>query len=81
MDRYRRIIGTGDSAEQVALMGEILAIAKEQFYVMGISLPPNGYGIVKNNFHNVPAVMPSAGLPYPNPAPTNPPQYFIVGEE
>jgi peptide/nickel transport system substrate-binding protein len=81
MDRYRRIIGTGDSAEQVALMGEILDIAKEQFYVMGLSLPPNGYGIVKNNFHNVPAVMPSAGLPYPNPAPTNPPQYFIEGEE
>ena len=81
MDLYRRIIGTGDNAEQIALMGEILAIAKEQFYVMGISLPPNGYGIVKNNFHNVPAVMPSAGLPYPNPAPTNPSQYFIEGEE
>jgi peptide/nickel transport system substrate-binding protein len=60
------------------LMREILEIAAEEFYIVGISLPSPGYGIVRNNFHNVPESMPDAWL-YPNPAPTNPEQYFIEG--
>lgn len=76
MELYDQLKATGDPDKQAELMKQILEIAADQFYVIGISLPPNGYGIVKNNFHNVPASMPGAWL-YPNPAPTNPCQYFI----
>jgi peptide/nickel transport system substrate-binding protein len=57
-------------------MKQILQIAQEQFYAIGIVLPTPGYGIVKNNFKNVPKTMPGAWL-YPNPGPSDPPQYFI----
>jgi peptide/nickel transport system substrate-binding protein len=59
-------------------MREILEIAKDQFYVIGISLPTPSYGIVKNNFHIVLPSFPNAWL-YPHPAPTNPFTYFIEG--
>jgi len=74
--RFSRAAGL---EEQEEIMKQVLEIAEEQFWVMGISLPTNGFGIVKNNFHNVPPVMPGAWS-YPTPAPTNPEQYFITGE-
>lgn len=76
MELYDQVQATADPDEQLRLMTEILEIAKEQFYHIGIGTLPPGYGIVKNNFHNVPEAMPQAGL-YPNPAPTMPEQYFI----
>ena len=51
-------------------------IAAEQFQVMGIHTVPVSYGMIKPNFFNVPPLMFSAAI-YPNPAPTNPFQYFI----
>jgi peptide/nickel transport system substrate-binding protein len=77
MELYDQIKGSGDAAQQEALMKEILQIAADEFYALGISLPAPGYGIVKNNFKNVPASFPNAWL-YPPPAPTNPEQYYIV---
>ena len=76
MELYRQLIATGDPARQGELMRRILAIAAEEFYTIGISLPGNGYGIVKNNFRNVPKLIPDAFV-YPNPALTNPSQYFV----
>lgn len=76
MNLYDQLKSTGDTKKQKELMNEILEISKEQFYVIGISLPSPGFGIVKNNFGNVPDLMPYAWL-YPTPAPTNPCQYFI----
>jgi len=76
MALYDQIKATGDQAEQEALMKQIIAIAKDQFYMIGLSSSPPGYGIVKNNFHNVPTAMPDAWQ-YPTPAPTNPEQYWI----
>jgi peptide/nickel transport system substrate-binding protein len=76
MDLYNQLKTTGDAAKQDDLMKQILEITQQEFYVIGISLPANGYGIVKNNFHNVPQSMPGSWL-YPNPAPTNPMQYYI----
>ena len=76
MELYDQIQASADADEQMRLMTEILEIAKEQFYHIGIASQPPGYGIVKNNFHNVPESMPQAGL-YPNPAPTMPEQFFI----
>lgn len=76
MELYDQIKATGDQELQMELMREILEISKEQFYVIGISSSPPGYGIVKSNFHNVPESMPGSWQ-YPTPAPTNPEQYFI----
>lgn len=76
MDLYDQIKASGDPAEQAELMTQILDMAAEQFYAIGIALPASGYGIVKNNFHNVPSPHPGAWL-YPNPGPTNPEQYWI----
>jgi ABC-type transport system substrate-binding protein len=70
------IQGSGDAAKQGEAFKQLLAIAKEQFYVIGISLPGNGYGIAKNNFKNVPKSIPGAWL-YPSPGPTDPPQYYL----
>ena len=77
MEAYNEIKATGDAAEQDALMAEILQIAADEFYALGIALPAPGYGIVKNNFKNVPASFPNAWL-YPHPAPTNPEECYIV---
>jgi peptide/nickel transport system substrate-binding protein len=76
MELYDDLLSTSDPDTQNALMNEILQIAADEFYVMGVTLPTSGYGIVKNNFHNVPSIMPSAWL-YGNPGPTNIMQYFI----
>jgi peptide/nickel transport system substrate-binding protein len=76
MELYDQIKASGDPAEQAELMNEILEIAADQFYAIGISLNPPGYGIVKNNFHNVPSPHPNAWL-YPQPGPVNPPQFWI----
>ncbi|MBZ0319212.1 MAG: ABC transporter substrate-binding protein [Anaerolineae bacterium] len=76
---YDQVKTTPDLDEQNVLMAEIIQIAADEFYVIGISLPPSGYGIVQNDFYNVPASMPDSWT-YPNPAPTNTEQYFIKSE-
>lgn len=40
--------------QRFEIMKEIVAIAREQFWTIGVSLPAESYAIVKNNFHNVP---------------------------
>ena len=75
MDLYNQLKAEPDTAKQAELMKQILQIAQENFYVMGISLPLEGYGIVKNDFHNVPEKMFGAWL-YPHPGPVNPQQFF-----
>ncbi len=76
MDLYKQIQETGDAAQQEELMKQLLQISADEFYAIGIALGPNGYGIVKNDFMNVPSPIPGSWL-YPNPAPTNPEQYWI----
>lgn len=78
MELYRQLQANPDPAVQAELMQEILEIAQEGFYVMGISLEPASYGIVKNNFHNVPDTMFEAWTLL-SPAQTAPEQYFIEG--
>lgn len=75
MELYNELKATGDIKKQKELMRQILEITKEQFYVIGISLPPTGFGIKKYSFENVPDKMIYAWL-YPTPTPTNPCQYF-----
>ena len=76
MDLYNQLKATADPDAQNKLMTQILDIAADQFYTVGISLPANGYGIVKNNFHNVPDTILASYL-YPNPGPTNTFTYYI----
>lgn len=66
--------------EQNQIMSKILKIAGEQFYTIGIATFQQLYGIVKNNFKNVPQFMPESWI-YPNPAPTNPCQYYIEKQQ
>ena len=53
---------------QVKAMNELLALSADQFYVIGIMTPPDQYGIVKNNMHNVPERM-ILSFVFPTPGP------------
>jgi peptide/nickel transport system substrate-binding protein len=77
MDLYRQLQASGDPDEQVKLMNQILDIAADEFWTMGIAWQAAGYGVKKTNFHNVPDSMPASWI-YPTPGPTNPEQYFIA---
>ena len=77
---YDQIRGCAEPECMELLIEQILAIAEEQFYVMGISLAPNQYMLVRSDFHNVPRTMPYSWA-WPTPAPTNPCQYFIDPQE
>jgi peptide/nickel transport system substrate-binding protein len=76
---YDEIRQTSDREEQIALMQQVLQIAADEFYNIGVCLPPLGYGVVKNNFFNVPTVI-FDSFTWLSPAPANPAQFFIEGE-
>lgn len=67
---------TVDPARQAEIVTEIVDIAAEQFWVMGITKYYKGYGIVKDNFHNVPETLWQWHVSSA-PAQTRPEQYFI----
>ena len=74
-DLYRELLGTGDPEGQVEIMTRILENAADQFLVWGVSLPPDGYGVVKNDMVNTMDVMPNS-FGWPTYAPTRPEQFF-----
>lgn len=76
IELYKQLRSTADEAEQTALMKQIIAIAKEQFFVIGIALPAPGFGVVKNSYGNVPRTMFDA-YNWPNPAAAKAEQFFI----
>lgn len=76
MELYDELLATTDPAEQASAMAEILEIAREEFWVLGINLQPQEFGVANNRLRNVPDEMPNSWL-YPTPAPTNPEQYYI----
>lgn len=76
MELYDQIKVTVDTAEQNELMAELLQIAADEFYAIGISLMAPGYGIKNVLMENVPTTMPFAWL-YPHPGPTNPFTYYF----
>ena len=61
---------------QVKAMNELLAMSADQFYLLGVMTPPDQYGIVKNNMHNVPQRMINSWV-FPTPAPYNPFTFFF----
>jgi peptide/nickel transport system substrate-binding protein len=76
IELFNQIKQTTDQDEQQALMTEILAIAAEQFWDIGISTPVPSYGLVKNGYTNVPEAMPLS-WEWPTPAPANPFTFFF----
>ncbi|MBI1776834.1 MAG: ABC transporter substrate-binding protein, partial [Proteobacteria bacterium] len=75
LELYDRLKAMSDPAAQSVIMKQILQGAADAFYVFGVSLPPDSYGIVKNNVRNVTKTMPNS-FGWPTPAPTMPEQYF-----
>jgi peptide/nickel transport system substrate-binding protein len=60
-------------------MKEIIQIAADEFWVIGMCTPTPGYGLVKNNFKNMPESY-FSWWPARDPANTNPEQYYIEPE-
>jgi peptide/nickel transport system substrate-binding protein len=78
MELFDQIRTEPDPEEQTRLMKEILDIAREQFYSIGVVRETAKYFIASNEFGNLPENM-LQGWTYPTPGPTNPEQYFIGG--
>ncbi len=56
MSMYRQgVIGASDQATQYAALKEIIDIAKEEFWTMGVSLPGDPFCIKSNRMRNVPS--------------------------
>jgi len=72
----RQIIATPDTRRQAELMREILDIAAEQFYCIGIALRSGEYGIFHNDLHSTPGKS-LAGWLHAELMPSNPQQYFF----
>ncbi len=72
---YRQLVGTADTAKQQELMAQVLQNAADLFFTFGVSLPADGYGIVKNNVVNMLKEMPNS-FGYPTPGPARPEQFF-----
>lgn len=73
--RYKDLLGTGDPEKQQKIMAAMLEAAADMFLVWGVSLPPDSYGVVKNDMVNTLPVMPNSFI-WPTPAPTGPEQFF-----
>jgi peptide/nickel transport system substrate-binding protein len=73
---YDELTATADPEEHTRLLNEILAIAQENFWVLGIGTPAVVYGVRKNNLKNIPDSMWEASV-YPSPGPANPAQYYF----
>lgn len=64
-------INTASSEDaQFVLMNELLELAANNFYTIGLSLPQGDYRVVNNNLRNVPDPI-IGGWLYPGPAPAN----------
>ncbi len=63
-------------AGQQSVMKQILDIAADQFYVLGIALQKPGFGIANVRLRNVASLMPSAWS-YPSPGPADPFQFWL----
>ena len=57
------------------VVAQILEKAADQVLVWGVSLPPDGYGVVKNDMVNTMPVMPNS-FGWPTPGPSRPEQFF-----
>lgn len=75
MELYWQLIKTPTLEGRKQLFRQILQIAKEQFYAIGTIRTPDSYGIVKNDFHNVPKKLPESHI-FNTPATGNPETWY-----
>jgi ABC-type transport system substrate-binding protein len=75
MEIYDRIRTTLDPERQYALMRDILAIARDDFYNFGVALPAPAYTIISDRLRNFPADYP-VSFYYPTPGPMRPEQFY-----
>jgi peptide/nickel transport system substrate-binding protein len=73
---YDQLLVTADPEQQHQIMQQILDIGAEQFWALGITKYYAGYGIVKNNFRNVPETIWQWHISS-SPAQTHPEQYYF----
>ena len=74
---YDKIQNNLLSAEQrISVFREIIAIARQEFYTIGIVQPTDDYGIINRRMRNVPDTM-IASTQYPHPGPVNPEQFWF----
>ena len=73
---YDQVKATADPEHQAELFRQVLAIAADEFRIIGISLLTGGYAIAANRLGNVPEVMINSAI-YPTPAPTNLSTWYI----
>ncbi len=75
---YRQLLTTADQQQQQDLMRQIMDLAVDQFYCMGIALRKREYGLVSTKLRNTPKVSVTGWL-HANLMPANPQQYFLSG--
>ncbi|MEM7537779.1 MAG: ABC transporter substrate-binding protein [Chloroflexota bacterium] len=75
-DLYRTVLATADPATQTELMQQIMEIAADQFYMIGISKPSPSYAVANKDLRNIMDGMPGAWQ-YPTPGPADPEQWFF----
>jgi len=75
IEMYNEMLVTTDPAKQKALFMQILDIAADEFFCIGVTTMPQDFGIAKNDLRNV-AMESFSAWPYPDPAPTNPCTFF-----
>lgn len=68
-----------DEEKQEELFRQVLAIAKEEFWGIGICTAPNPYWVVKNRLHNIIEGVPDTWV-YRTPGHSNPESWFISEE-
>ncbi|MDR6904249.1 ABC transporter substrate-binding protein [Rhizobium miluonense] len=68
---------TADLDKRGAVMKQIFDIAAEEFETVGLCLAVGGFGIIRNNLHNVPEKQPDSWS-WPNPGPAMPQQFFFT---
>jgi peptide/nickel transport system substrate-binding protein len=75
MDLYRQVQEAPTVDAALASMKELLAITRDEFYIIGTNLEPDRVGIVKSNMVNVPEVIPSTSF-YMIPGPVKPETFY-----
>jgi peptide/nickel transport system substrate-binding protein len=72
---WDEILAATSLDEMNELMIDLVALAAEEFWLIGTYKPIGGYNVVKTNFRNVPDNG-WGSWRYPNPGPYNPQQFF-----
>ncbi len=77
MALYQEVFATIDASKRLALMKELLDIAKDEFYTIGVMQPTSDYGIVNKLMANFPSVL-LASSEYAHPGAANPEQFYYT---